>query len=139
MPTWWEHLRHALTGRVSQHEDLPDVRHLPSVRVTAERTYYLVNDRERQSRAGRLYVLRREPGSWRDPASIAVYANGRSVGHLPAHVAVGLAPLLDRLGGAAIVNGAGVRHGSIRLQVDVPTSEALAQFVDAGSGSPRDH
>lgn len=120
-----------MTGRASRHADLPDLRELPSRRVALERTYFLVNDHERRSQAHRLYVLRREPGSWRDSASIAVYANGRSVGHLPGPLAETLAPALDSLGGAAVVNGAGSRHGSLRLWVDVPEPQALGEYAQA--------
>lgn len=131
MPTWFEHLIHAVTGRISTHDSLPDLRALPSTRVRVERTHYLVNDRERRTQDDRLYVLRREPGSRRHPGDVAVYSNGRGVGYLSRVAAEPLVAALDDLGGAAIVNGAGSRTGSIRLWVDVPTSDALREFAAA--------
>ncbi|MFS0867739.1 hypothetical protein AB3M83_10475 [Microbacterium sp. 179-B 1A2 NHS] len=131
MPTWFEHLIHAVTGRISAHDGLPDLRELPSERVPVERTPYLVNDRERRSQDDRLYVLRREPRSRRHDAEVAVYSNGRGVGYLSRTAAQSLAATLDGLGGAAIVNGAGSKQGSIRLWVDVPTSDALAGALPA--------
>ncbi|WP_405372336.1 MULTISPECIES: HIRAN domain-containing protein [unclassified Microbacterium] len=129
MPTWFEQLIHAVTGRSSAHDSLPDLRDLPSERVAVERTYYLVNDRERRTQDDRLYVLRREPDSRRDPAAVAVYSNGRSVGYLSPAAAEPLAPYLDQLGGAAVVNGAGSERGSITLRVDVPTVDALRGYT----------
>lgn len=133
MPTWWEHLLHVVIGRVSRHADLPDLRPLSSRRVAVARTHYLVNDRERQSQGPRLYVLRHEPRSRRDPAGIAVYSNGRGVGYLPDRIAGAMAPLLDRIGGAAVVNGAGTRRGSLRLWVDLPAQDALRAFAHASA------
>lgn len=138
MSIWWERMRHVVTGHISDHEHLPDLRHLPSRRIAVERTHYLVNDTERRHQAHRLYVLRREPRSPRDASSIAVYANGRNVGYLPHRIAVGVAPLLDRLGGAVTVNGVGAKHGSSRLRVDVPTVEALTGFADSDSDGDGD-
>ena len=46
-----------------------------------------------------------------------------------------MAPLLDRIGGAAVVNGAGTRQGSIRLWVDLPTEQALVDHLRA-TGAP---
>ncbi|MGP3535636.1 HIRAN domain-containing protein [Microbacterium sp. RD1] len=129
MPAWWEHLLHVTTGRVRSHDDLPDLRHLPSRRVAVERTHFLVNDRERRHQDRRLYVLRREPRSHRHATSIAVFSNGRGVGYLPERVSRDMAPLLDALGGAAIVNGAGTRADSMRLRVDLPTHAALRAFA----------
>ncbi len=132
MPRWWEELLHATTGRVRQHEHLPDLRDLPSRRVAVERTHFLVNDRERHDQDRRLYVLRREP-SRRHGGAIAVVSNGRGVGYVPERIARDMAPLLDALGGAAIVNGAGAAHGSIRLRVDLPTHDALRAFAASHS------
>ncbi len=134
MPTWWEHLLHVALGRVDRHVDLPDLRQLPSTRVPVERTHYLAHDRERENQRDRLYVLRCEPGDRRAPAAIAVYSHGRGVGYVPPRIAATMAPLLDRLGGAAIVNGAGSKTGSIRLWVDLPRGDALREFVDAHQG-----
>ncbi|WP_203579699.1 hypothetical protein [Microbacterium hibisci] len=131
MSGWWEELVHAVTGRVRRHDDLPDLRRLESRSVALERTHYLVNDRERQGRERRPYVLRCEPDSSRGSVNIAVVSNGRGVGYLPADVAAEIRPFLDRIGGAAIVNGAGVKTGSIRLWVDLPTRSALHGFVSA--------
>lgn len=132
MPTWWERLLHVAVGRVGRHDDLPDLRKLPSSPVSVGRTHYVVHDREREKTGDRLYVLRREPRDRRHPEDIAVYANGRGVGYLPDGAAAALAPLLDRLGGAAVVNGTGSsRAGSIRLRVEVPDAEALRGFVAA--------
>ncbi len=125
----WEQFIHALTGRVATHATLPDLRGLPSHRVAIERTHYLANDNERHDQAERLYVLRRDAADHRSTTSIAVYANGRSVGYLPDRVSRGIAAHLDQLGGAAIVSGAGVGHGSIRLRVYVPTRDALHDFT----------
>ena len=129
IPVWWEHLLHALTGHTRGHGALPDLRDLESRRVAVQRTQFLANDRERQSQDDRLYVLRRRPKSRRDPRTVAVYSNGRNVGYLGDDDASALAPSLDLLGGAAIVNGAGSRRGSIRLSVDVPVDAALRTFV----------
>ncbi|TQM27990.1 hypothetical protein FB391_2031 [Microbacterium kyungheense] len=129
MSAWWEELVYAVTGRVRRHDDLPDLRRLSSRSVALERTHYLVNDRERQGRARRAYVLRHEPDSSRGSVNIAVFSNGRDVGYLPTDVAEEVRPFLDRIGGAAIVNGAGVKSGSIRLWVDLPTRSALHGFV----------
>lgn len=131
MPVWWEELVHAVTGRVRRHDDLPDLRRLSSRPVALERTHYLVNDRERQRRERRAYVLRREPGNSRGSVNIAVFSNGRGVGYLPTDAAEEMRPFLDRIGGAAIVNGVGVKTGSIRLWVDLPTRSALHGFVGA--------
>lgn len=129
MPAWWEQLLHLTLGRVHDHESLPDLRHLPSRRVTVERTHYVVNDRERQHDRNRLYVLRLAPGHRRRRPGIAVFSNGRDVGYLPDRVAFELAPLVDRLGGSVVVNGAGSVGESIRLRVDVPTHAALHAFA----------
>lgn len=131
----WEQLAHAITGRVSSHTALPDLRSLASRRVAVERTHYLVNDRERRGQAHRLYVLRRDAGDHRSATSIAVFANGRGVGYLPDPIARGMASQLDALGGAAVVNGAGASPGSIRLRVDVPTTDELENFVRARMSS----
>jgi hypothetical protein len=125
MPTWWEHMLHIVSGRTRAHDDLPDFRDLPSRTVRVERTHYIVNDRERRSQDDRLYVLRRESTSRRDPAEVAVFSNGRGVGYLPRAVAAVVAPALARIGGAAVVNGIGTQRGSIRLRVEVPTGDAL--------------
>lgn len=129
MPAWWEQLLHIFVGRVSRHDDLPDLRVLPSRSVALERTHYLVNDRERHGRERRAYVLRGE----RDAVDVAVYSNGRGVGYLPALIADEIRPFLAQIGGAAIVNGAGTRNGSIRLWVDLPTLSALREFVREGA------
>lgn len=129
MPAWWEQLLHITLGRVSRNEDLPDLRHLPTRPVALERTHYLVNDSERHSRKRRTYILRTETRTRRDPAGVAVSSIGRGVGHLPADAAGDVGPLLDRIGGAAVVNGSGTREGSIRLWVDLPTAAALRDFV----------
>lgn len=131
MTRFWEELLHAVTGRASSHRMLPDLRHLASRRVAVDGTHYLVNDSERQHQDERLYVLRRAPRDRRSATSIAVFANGRSVGHLPARITRSVTPLLDELGGAAVVNGAGTLRGSIRLRVDVPTVDALTDYVRA--------
>lgn len=133
MPAWWEQLLHIATGRVRHHDELPDLRHLSTRTVVLERTHYLVNDRERDSRAPRAYVLRTQPRTRTSPTGIAVTSNGRGVGHLPAVVTNVMGPLLDQLGGAAIVNGAGPRTGSIRLRIDLPTPEAVEEFIHARS------
>lgn len=132
MPPWWERLLHITVGRVGRHDELPDLRELPSSSVSVERTHYVVHDRERMRSGDRLYVLRREPRDRRHPHDIAVYANGRGVGYLPGSAAAVLAPLLDRLGGAAVVNGTGSsKTGSIRLRVEIPEENALRDFVGA--------
>lgn len=125
MPTWLEHLCHSLVGRTRSHDDLPDLRSLPTSRVDVERTYYLVDDPERRTRDDRLYVLRVGRGRGRRGVDIAVHSHGRVVGFLPTASAAGLADPLTRLGGAAIVNGAGPRPGSTRLRVDIPTPDAV--------------
>ncbi|KZE90542.1 hypothetical protein [Microbacterium sp. TNHR37B] len=130
MPAWWEQLLHIFVGRVSRHDDLPDLRGLPSRAVVLERTHYLVNDRERHGRERRAYVLRGE----RDAVDVAVFSNGRGVGYLSARIAAEIRPLLTQIGGAAIVNGAGARTGSIRLWVDLPELSALREFVHKGAG-----
>ncbi|WDG16999.1 hypothetical protein [Microbacterium sp. Clip185] len=131
MPTWWEELLHITTGRVGRHADLPDLRHLPSRPVALERTHYIVNDRERHGDERRAYVLRRAKRSRRDKGGISVTSNGRGVGYLPAAAAHEVGPLIDRLGGAVVVNGAGARDGGIRLWVDLPEIDNLRQFVDS--------
>ncbi|MFL0566797.1 hypothetical protein SAMN05216488_0592 [Microbacterium sp. LKL04] len=125
MPTWLEHLCHALIGRTRSHDDLPDLRDLPTSRVDVERTYYLVDDPERRTRDDRLYVLRMGRGRVPCAADIAVHSNGRVVGYLPAAASAALAAPLARLGGAAIVNGAGPRPGTTRLRVDLPSADAM--------------
>lgn len=132
MPTWWEQLLHIVAGHSRSHDDLPDLRELPSRRVVVQKTHYLVNDRERHDQADRLYVLRREEPR-RGTAEIAVFSNGRGVGYLSSQVSARLAPLLQRLGGAAIVNGIGASRGSIRLRVEVPTEAALTEYVRANA------
>lgn len=139
MPRWWEELLHITIGRVSRHDDLPDLRHLPTRPVALERTHYLVNDRERRGQERRAYVLRSEPDRRSDVAGVAVFSNGRNVGHLPAEVAGVVGPQLDLIGGAAVVNGAGTKQGSIRLWVDLPLPDDLREFVlSADSSQPRD-
>ncbi len=130
----WEHLLHILIGRIHRHDDLPDLRSLPSSPVALERTHYLVNDPERRGREPRRYVLRTDRRSRRGDVGVAVSSNGRGVGHLPRGHARVVAPLLDRLGGAAVVNGAGMREGSIRLWIDLPASEALSALAAGTSG-----
>ncbi|WP_020097556.1 hypothetical protein [Microbacterium sp. 11MF] len=125
MPTWLEHLCHALVGRTRSHDDLPDLRDLPTSRVDVERTYYLVDDPERRTRDDRLYVLRMGRGRTRRAADISVHSNGRVVGYLPAAASAALAAPLAGLGGAAIVNGAGPRPGTTRLRVDLPSADAM--------------
>lgn len=138
MPAWWEQLLHLTTGRISRHHELPDLRHLATRPVALERTHYLVNDRERDSQAPRAYVLRTQPRTGRSPAGVAVTSNGRGVGHLSTDAADVIGPLLDQLGGAAIVNGIGPQTGSIRLRIDLPTSEAVGEFIHAsGNANPR--
>lgn len=136
MPAWWEQLLHITTGRISRHDGLPDLRHLPTQPVALERTHYLVNDRERDSRMPRRYVLRTQRGTRRSPADVAAMSNGRGVGHLPAAAAEAMAPLLDQLGGSAVVNGAGPRPGSLRLWIDLPAPEEVSAFIRAAE-SPR--
>ncbi|WP_345134030.1 hypothetical protein [Microbacterium laevaniformans] len=70
---------------------------------------------------------------------VAVSSNGRGVGSLPHEVAVSVAPILHRLGGAALINGVGSRPGSLRLWVDLPTSTALADFAVHRDGKRRAH
>ncbi|HCJ47918.1 MAG TPA: hypothetical protein DHW40_01060 [Microbacterium sp.] len=131
MPTWLEEILHSVFGRSSAHDALPDLRHLVSARVDLERTHYLVDDRERRTQGDRLYVLRRDVDSRRDDHSIAVFSNGRGVGYLSDQASREIAPLLDQLGGAAVVNGAGAARGSIRLRLDLPTRSALRVFAAA--------
>jgi len=129
MPAWWEQLLHVVAGHESRHADLPDLRDLPSRRVFVERTPYIVNDQERQGQADRLYVLRHEPRRAAARAGIAVFAKGRGVGYLSPATSVTLAPLLDAIGGAAVVNGVGAGRGSLRLRVDVPLADAFEAYI----------
>ncbi|QOC25806.1 hypothetical protein JVX92_03705 [Microbacterium hominis] len=129
MPAWWEEVLHVVTGRVSRHDDLPDLRGLETRRVALEKTHFLVNDRERRGEERRTYVMRHVASTRHDTTTVAVTSNGRGVGSLPREVAASIAPLLRRIGGAAIINGAGARPGSLRLWVDLPTSAALGDFA----------
>lgn len=129
MPAWWEEVLHVVTGRVSRHDDLPDLRGLETRRVALEKTHFLVDDRERRGDERRTYVMRNVASTRHDAATVTVTSNGRGVGSLPPEAAVSVAPLLHRIGGAAIINGAGSRPGSIRLWVDLPTSAALGEFA----------
>lgn len=129
MPLWWEHLRTLLSLRAHEHASLPDLRGLETVRARVEGTHYLAHDRERSHNDDRMYVLRRELRNKRDMSAIAVYAKGRAVGYVAPARAATLAPLLDRIGGAAVVNGLGSESGSSRLWVDLPEEEALRGFV----------
>ena len=129
MPAWWEEVLHVVTGRVSRHDDLPDLRGLETRRVALEKTHFLVDDRERRGDERRTYVMRHVASTRHDAATVTVTSNGRGVGSLPPEAAVSVAPLLHRIGGAAIINGAGSRPGSIRLWVDLPTSAALGEFA----------
>jgi hypothetical protein len=96
-----------------------------------------VNDRERDSQAPRAYVLRTQPRTRRSPAGVAVTSNGRGVGYLPADAADVMGPFLDRLGGAAIVNGTGPKAGSIRRRSDLPAPDAIGKFIHTlGNASP---
>lgn len=133
MPTWLEHLFHAVSGRTRSHADLPDLRGLPASRVEVERTYYLVDDPERRTRDDRLYVLRLGRGRAHRGVDIAVHSHGRLVGYLPSESTAALSAPLTRMGGAAIVNGAGPRSGSTRLRVDIPTPDAVRTFEPAGA------
>ncbi|MCR2785064.1 MULTISPECIES: HIRAN domain-containing protein [unclassified Microbacterium] len=134
MPLWWEHLRNLLSLRAHEHATLPDLRGLETVRARVEGTHYLAHDRERSHDGDRMYVLRREPRNKRDMSAIAVYARGRAVGYVSATRAAAIAPLLDRLGGAAVINGLGSESGSSRLWVDLPEEEALLGFVRSYEG-----
>ncbi|MDD7961836.1 hypothetical protein [Microbacterium thalli] len=127
---WWERVRDLLSLGTHSHAAVPDLRSLESQRSRIERTHFLVNDRQRQIRGDRLYVLRRSRRDRRNPTAIAVYARGRVVGQVSDVRARDLAPLLDRIGGAALVSGTGTAPGSIRLWVDLPTPSALAAFID---------
>lgn len=131
MPVWWERLRGLALGHASEHGALPDLRELPSSRVRVKGTQFLVHDPERSRTGDRLYVLRREPRNRREASAIAVYARGRSIGYVADVRASLMAPLLDRLGGAAIVNGSGSEADSIRLWVDLPHLAELHAFVVA--------
>ncbi len=112
-----------------EHAALPDLRGLDSHRARVEGTQYRAHDHERLSIGDRMYVLRREPRNKRDTSAIAVYARGRGVGYVsPARAAV-IAPLLDRIGGAAVVNGIGTDTESSRLWVELPAPDALDDFV----------
>lgn len=129
MPAWWEEVLHIVTGRVSRHDDLPDLRGLDTRRVALEKTHFLVNDRERRGDERRAYVMRHVASTRHDDAAVTVSSHGRGVGSLPPEAAASIAPLLRRIGGAAIINGAGSLPGSIRLWVDLPTSAALGEFA----------
>ncbi|MBF4561154.1 hypothetical protein ITJ43_03300 [Microbacterium sp. VKM Ac-2870] len=129
MPAWWEEVLHIVIGRVSRHDDLPDLRGLETRRVALEKTHFLVNDRERRGDERRTYVMRHVASTRHDATTVTVSSNGRGVGALPPDAAVSIAPLLHRIGGAAIINGAGSRAGSIRLWVDLPTAAALGDFA----------
>lgn len=122
-------MRHLLSMPALEHPALPDLRELASTRVRVKGTQYRVHDPERRAGGDRLYVLRREPGNRRDPSAIAVYAQGRGIGYVSTVRAERMAPLLDRLGGAALVNGVGADTDSIRLWVDLPDEDALRGFV----------
>lgn len=134
MPVWWERLRNLLSMRAHEHATLPDLRDLESSRARVEGTHYVVHDRERSRDGDRMYVLRREPRNRRDMSAIAVYAQGRAVGYVSAVRATAIAPLLDRLGGAAVINGLGSESGSSRLWVDLPEEDALRGFVRSYEG-----
>ncbi len=129
MPAWWEEVLHVVTGRVSRHEDLPDLRGLETRRVALEKTHFIVDDRERRGDEPRTYVMRHVSSTRHDATAVTVSSNGRGVGSLPPEAASSIAPLLHRIGGAAIINGAGSRPGSIRLWVDLPTPAALGDFA----------
>lgn len=134
MPIWLEHLRSVLSMRAAAHASLPDLRELPSGRVRVEGTHFLANDPERRHGADRIYVLRREPRRGRRGPAIAVFAEGRNIGYVPTHRADALAPLLDELGGAALVNGVGPNARSTRLWMELPTDDSLASFVSRHPG-----
>lgn len=128
MTRFWEHFSHVLWGRSSRHDNLPDVRHLPTRSVAVSGTQYLVHDRERHGSGNRLYVLRlRRKGH--DRGRIRVFSDGRLLRQLSVEVSTALGSSLDRVGGAAIVNGSGTKAGGIRLWVDVPTSQSFSDFA----------
>lgn len=129
MPIWWERVRHLASRRAHSHSALPDLRDLESASVQVKGTQFLVHDPERRHGRDRVYVIRREPRNRRDASAIAVYASGRSIGYVPRVRAARMAPLLDQLGGAAVVNGTGADPDSIRLSVDLPTIDALSAYV----------
>ncbi|MCM3696362.1 hypothetical protein [Microbacterium oleivorans] len=137
MPTWLEHLCHSLIGRTRSHDDLPDLRVLSTSREDVARTYYVVDDPERRSRDDRLYVLRVGRGHGSRAHDVAVHSHGRVIGFLSKGSAAMLAEPLARLGGAAIVNGAGPRPGTTRLRVDLPTAEAMRSFASRSGRSAR--
>ncbi|MFI8632302.1 hypothetical protein ACIGEP_06890 [Microbacterium sp. NPDC077663] len=137
MPTWLEHLFHSLIGRTRSHDDLPDLRVLPTSREDVTRTYYLVDDPERRSRDDRLYVLRVGRGHGGRGRDVAVHSHGRVIGFLSTDSATTLAEPLARLGGAAIVNGAGPRPGTTRLRVDLPTADAMRSLAVRSGRSAR--
>lgn len=129
MPVWWERLRDVMSMRPYSHDALPDLRGLDSRRVRIERTYYLANDRHREHRGERMYVLRHDPKSTHDRSTVPVYENGRAIGFLPADAAAGIAPALDQLGGAAVVTGLGATPDSSRLWLHLPTVDALEAYA----------
>lgn len=129
MTRFWEEFLHVVWGRSSRHVDLPDVRGLPTRSVAVGGTQYLVHDRERRGTKDRLYVLRAGTAP-RDRGLITVYSDGRMLGRLSDDVSASLGSALERVGGAVIVNGSGVRDGGIRLWVDVPTAGAFADYAD---------
>lgn len=136
MHIWWERVRDLLSLGAHRHREVPDLRGLDAQSSRIERTYFLVNDRQRQIRGERLYVLRRRTTVGSDPHAIAVYARGRVVGEVSDVRARDLAPLLDRIGGAGLVSGTGTQPGSIRLWVELPTPAALEGYIAGRAVGP---
>jgi|SRR5665647_10325 len=109
-----------------------DLAPLDSVRTRIKGSAYWVTDGERKKYGGPEYLLIREPENEADASAVAVYGNGRKVGHISAASAARLAPLLDQLDADAFrVTGAGTTQNSMVLWVDVPKTDALRRFVRA--------
>ena len=84
-----------------------DLRELPSSRFRIVGSAFWVTDSGRYKNGGNEYLLVREPKNKWDANAVAVYGNGRKVGHLSEAKAGALAPIFDepafdayRVGGA---------------------------------------
>lgn len=109
---------------------------LDSIRTRIKGSAYWVTASERRHYGGREYLLVREPENDADPLAVAVYGNGRKVGHVSAAKAGALFPLLQELEADAFrVTGAGASAQTTVLWVDVPKLDALRKHVRQMGGS----
>ncbi|MGN8048172.1 HIRAN domain-containing protein [Curtobacterium sp. 22159] len=102
-----------------------DSRELPSSLFRIVGTAYWLRDDERARYGGQEYEFAREPENENDENAVAVYGQGRKVGHRSAAKAAALASDLDRLGPASFVVPGDT---SMKMWVNIPRVPGLGAF-----------